>query len=184
MEEQQLVSRLQCGDEKAYKQIFVHYYSPLCEYASLYIPAADSEELVQELMLFIWENKENIVIESSLKSYLFTATKNRCLNAIQKNQYHERIYNRIYEKLKDKVEDPDFYLYNEMMENIEKAIDALPENYRETFILSRFGDMTNAEIALKLGVSVKTVEYRISNSLKLLRVSLKDYLPLLIGILF
>ena len=95
-----LVVSLQKGDENAYRQLFVKYYSPLCEYASQYISDDDSEELVQELMLFIWEARENLVIETSLKSYLFISTKHRCLNAIRKNQYHERIHNQIYEKIK------------------------------------------------------------------------------------
>lgn len=178
-----LTTSLQQGDENAYKQLFLKYYSPLCEYASHYISDDDSEELVQELMLFIWETRENLIIETSLKSYLFTSTRHRCLNAIKKQLYHERIHNQIYEKIKDQFEDPDYYLVNELSKNIRKAIDELPETYRDTFILSRFGEKTNVQIATELSISVKTVEYRISQALKILRHSLKDYLPLLIHIL-
>lgn len=178
-----LTASLQQGDENAYKQLFLKYYSPLCEYASHYISDDDSEELVQELMLFIWEMRENLVIESSLKSYLFTSTRHRCLNAIKKQLYHERIHNQIYEKIKDQFEDPDYYFVNELSENIRKAIDELPETYRKTFIMSRFGEKTNTQIAAELGISVKTVEYRISQSLKILRHTLRDYLPLLLSIL-
>ena len=77
MEENDLIMLLQKGNEDAYKQLFVKYYSPLCEYASQYISDDDSEELVQELMLFIWETKENLVIETSLKSYLFICLSTR-----------------------------------------------------------------------------------------------------------
>ena len=183
MDENNLTILLQQGDRNAYKQLFIKYYSPLCEYASQYISDDDSEELVQELMLFLWETRENLVIETSLKSYLFISTKHRCLNAIRKNQYHERIHNQIYEKIKDQFEDPDYYFVNELTENIQKAIENLPETYRETFAMSRFGEKTNVQIAEKLGISVKTVEYRISQALKILRFKLKDYLPLLINIL-
>lgn len=183
MDENNLTILLQQGDRNAYKQLFIKYYSPLCEYASQYISDDDSEELVQELMLFLWETRENLVIETSLKSYLFISTKHRCLNAIRKNQYHERIHNQIYEKIKDQFEDPDYYFVNELTENIQKAIENLPETYREIFAMSRFGEKTNVQIAEKLGISVKTVEYRISQALKILRFKLKDYLPLLINIL-
>ena len=183
MDENNLTILLQQGDRNAYKQLFIKYYSPLCEYASQYISDDDSEELVQELMLFLWETRENLVIETSLKSYLFISTKHRCLNAIRKNQYHERIHNQIYEKIKDQFEDPDYYFVNELTENIQKAIENLPETYRETFAMSRFGEKTNVQIPEKLGISVKTVEYRISQALKILRFKLKDYLPLLINIL-
>ena len=182
MDDNNLITLLQQGDRNAYKQLFIKYYSPLCEYASQYISDDDSEELVQELMLFLWETRENLVIETSLKSYLFISTKHRCLNAIRKNQYHERIHNQIYEKIKDQFEDPDYYFVNELTENIQKAIENLPETYRETFAMSRFGEKTNVQIAEELGISVKTVEYRISQALKILRFKLKDYLPLLINI--
>lgn len=176
MEESVLLDELRRGSEIAYKQLFIKYYSPLCEYASQYISDDDAEELVQELMLFIWETRESILIESSLKSYLFIATKHRCLNFIKKNQYHEQVHSEIYEKLKDQFEDPDYYMLEDLSVQIQKAIDELPENYRETFALSRFGEQTNVQIAAMQGISVKTVEYRITQSLKILRVKLKDYL--------
>lgn len=183
MDDISLAISLQKGDEDAFKQLFVKYYSPLCEYASQYISDDDSEELIQELMLFVWETRENLVIETSIKSYLFISTKHRCLNAIKKRQFHERIHNQLYEKIKDQFEDPDYYFINELTENIKKAIDELPDTYRETFALSRFGEQTNAQIAARLNVSVKTVEYRISQALKILRHILREYLPLLVGIL-
>lgn len=174
-----LVKQLQEGNSEAYKQMFIKYYSPLCEYISQYVTDEDAEELVQDLMLFIWENRKNIIITQSLKSYLFIAVKHRCLNAIQKNLYHKKVHTLLYEKLKEQFEDPDYYFVNELTENINNAIKELPDTYRDTFTLSRFGEQTNVQIAEQLGVSVKTVEYRISQSLKILRVKLKDYLPLL-----
>ncbi len=179
MNDDQILNLLQNNDKNAYKQLFLKYYSPLCEYASQYISDEDSEELVQDLMLFIWETRKSLIIGTSLKSYLFISTKHRCLNAINKQLYHERIHNHIYDKLKDQFEDPDYYFINELTEHINKAIKELPDTYRDTFTLSRFGELTNTQIATKLGVSVKTVEYRISQALKILRVRLKDYLPLL-----
>lgn len=179
MDEQLLATLLQRGDKEAYKTIFLTYYSPLCVYASTYVANSDAEELVQDLMLFVWESRENLIIENSLKSYLFAATRNRCLNAIQKRQYRQKVHYYIYEKLKEQFEEPDYYVLNELAENINKAIASLPEKYRETFELSRFGEKTNAQIAEELGVSLKTVEYRMTQSLKILRVKLKDYLPLL-----
>lgn len=180
MEDQILFLQLQeQGDEKAYKELFVKFYSPLCEYASQYIQDAEAEELVQDLMLYLWESRENLIIETSVKSYLFTATKHRCLNAIKKKLYHEQVHTVLYEKLREQFEDPDYYMIDELSVNIEKAIRELPEIYRETFKLSRFGELSNAQIANYLNVSIKTVEYRITQSLKILRVKLKDYLPLI-----
>ena len=181
LEEQDIivVEEIRKGNKDMYNRMFVHYYSPLCEYASHYVSDADAEELVQDVMLHVWETRDYFTVEKSLKSYLFVSVKNRCFNAIRDRRSRERIHNYLYENLKDQIEDPDYYLYNELAINIEKSINELPETYRETFQMSRFGEMQNAAIAAQLGVSVKTVEYRITQSLKILRVKLKDYLPLL-----
>ena len=169
---------LQRRDTKVFKEVFLKFYPPLCEYASQFIRENEAEELVQDFMLYIWENCESLVITQSLESYLFVAVKNRCLNAIKKNQYHQQAYSRIYELLKDELDDPNYYLANELAERIEIAINNLPETYRETFKMSRQKEMTNTQVAKALGVSVKTVEYRISQSLKILRHELREYLPM------
>ena len=175
----QLLEELSNGNEQAFKQLFVTYYSPLCEFATQYVSDKDAEEIVQDLMMHFWEKREFLVITGSVKSYLFTAVRNRCLNAIQRNKYKQVTHNYIYEKLKDTFQNPDCYMLEELSRHIEKAIRELPENYREVFSMSRFGDSTNKEIAERLGVSIKTVEYRITQALKILRVKLKDYLYLL-----
>ncbi|MDR0698796.1 MAG: RNA polymerase sigma-70 factor [Tannerella sp.] len=176
MDEQNLIALLNKGDRDSFKKLFERYYSPLCEYASRYVPDADAEELVQEYMIYLWEKRETLVIEVSLKAYLFAAVKYRCLNAIKQRLYRERIHNMLYEKMKDRIDDPNYYLANELAVMIRKAVDELPESYREVFVRSRFGISTNANIAKELGISVKTVEYRITQTLKILRIKLKDYL--------
>jgi RNA polymerase sigma-70 factor (ECF subfamily) len=60
-----------------------------------------------------------------------------------------------------------------------QTLEAMPENTKKIFTLSRLNDLTNKEIADKLGISIKDVEYHISKALKYLRISLKDYLPLI-----
>ncbi|MDR2775648.1 MAG: RNA polymerase sigma-70 factor [Tannerella sp.] len=176
MDEQCLITLLNKGDRNSFKRLFESYYSPLCEYASRYVSDVDAEELVQEYMVYLWENRETLVIETSLKAYLFAAVRYRCLNAIRQRLYRERVHNMLYEKMKDRTDDPDYYLANELAVMIRKAIDELPESYREVFVRSRFGIFTNVQIAKELGISVKTVEYRITQTLKILRVKLKDYL--------
>jgi RNA polymerase sigma-70 factor (ECF subfamily) len=176
MDEQCLINLLNRGDRNSFKILFDSYYSPLCEYASRYVPDADAEELVQEYMIHLWENRETLVVETSLKACLFAAVRYRCLNAIRQRLYRERVHSLLYEKMKDRTDDPDYYLTNELAAMIRKAVDELPEDYREAFVRSHFGDSTNVQIAKELGISVKTVEYRITQTLKILRVKLKDYL--------
>ena len=179
LEEQALLDEIRQGDKNAFNRMFLYFYSPLCEYASQFVSDADAEEIVQDMMLYVWENRKYLAVETSLKSYLFVSVKNRCFNAMRDRKARERIHNYLYEKLKDQIEAPDYYMLNELAIHLEKAVDELSEGYRETFRMSRFGEMSNATIAKMLDVSVKTVEYRITQSLKILRIKLKDYLPLL-----
>lgn len=82
--------------------------------------------------------------------------------------------------MSEQFETPDFYVLNELAIKFQEALDQLPESYREAFVMHRFNNKNYKEIAAELGVSQKTVEYRISQAIKLLKVHLKDYLPLLL----
>lgn len=174
---------IKSGDTRVFDRIFLQYYSPLCEYASKFIPDSDAEEIVQDMMVYLWENREYLFIGQSIKMYLFRSVRNRCFNNIRNGRTRERLHRYMGSRMKTYVDDPDYYMTDKVSEAVEKAINALPEKYRETFLLSRFegeGKKSYAEIAKIQGISEKTVEYRISQALKLLRVSLSDYLPVLI----
>ena len=107
--------------------------------------------------------------------------KNRCLTLISRNEIKQRIISTLYDNRHSEYEDPDFYVVEELSRKIEEALQRLPDSYREAFELNRFQHMTYSEIAIRLGVSSKTVDYRIQQALKLLRVELKDYLPILLA---
>jgi RNA polymerase sigma-70 factor (ECF subfamily) len=176
MDEALLLNEIRKGDPNAFNTMFIAFYSPLCEYTSQFISNENAEELVQNLMLYVWEERGNLTVERSLRSYLFASARNRALNAIRDNKYRQKVHSVLYEKLRGKFENPDYYMADDLSAKMEEIIDGLPESYRETFRLSRFGEMTNTKIASMLGVSVKTVEYRISRSLKILRTRLKELL--------
>lgn len=177
-----LFEKIQAGDVKAFDVLFMRYYPLLCAYAKQFVDFDDGQEIVQDVMVWFWENSSMQVIESSPKNYLFRAVKNRCLTLINRNELKQRVVSSMYENLQSQYEDPDFYIVEELTRNIENALSRLPETYREAFEMNRFQSMTYNEIAEKLNVSSKTVDYRIQQALKLLRVELKDYLPLLMAL--
>lgn len=177
-----LFQKIQTGDVKAFDVLFLRYYPLLCAYAKRYVDFDDGQEIVQDVMVWFWENRNMQVIESSLRNYLFKAVKNRCLTLINRNELKQHIVNTLYDNLQSHYEDPDFYVVEELARNIEAALSRLPESYREAFEMNRFHNMTYQEIAQKLNVSSKTIDYRIQQALKLLRVELKDYLPLLMAL--
>lgn len=176
------IDLLRTGDEETFDTVYKEYYRGLCAFASQYIEQNECEEVVQDVMMWLWENRKALEPGMSLKSLLFTIVKNKCLNNITHTQIRNQVHEKLYEKFQDKFENPDFYL-GELMALASKAIRELPDDYRIAFELNRFENLTYNEIAEKMGVSSKTIAYRISQALKILREKLKDYLPLLIWLL-
>jgi len=175
--DQKTLLGLKAGSEKAYDAVYKQYYGGLFAFASQYVSVSDCEEIVQDVMMWLWENRKTIANEATLKSLLFTMTRNKCLNSIEHQQVKKRVHEQLYEKFINQFEDPDFYIPGELMEKLEQAIKRLPEDYRKAFEMNRFDDLTYKEIATKLEISEKTIAYRISQALKILRKELKDYLP-------
>ena len=175
-----LLERLERCDMPAYEEIFTRYYSTLCAYTRLYVRGGEiGENIIQDLMLWLWENRTTLHITESLSRYLFRATRNRCLKYLNHEMIERRVLGQLSEKLHDQFETPDFYVIEELQERIRKAVEQLPPSYREAFELNRFQHKTYEEIAILLNVSPKTVDYRIQQSLKILRITLKEYLPLI-----
>lgn len=176
----EILEKLKAGNVQAFDIIYCQYYRGLFAFASQYVDESDCEEIIQDVMLWLWENHHILIPELSLKSLLFSAVKNKCLNRIAHLQMRQRVHERLYERYKEVFEDPDFYIEGEILSLISKAINELPEDYRKAFELNRFENLTYNEIAEMTGVSFKTVAYRISQSLRILRAKLKDYLPLIL----
>ena len=179
-----LLSAVQRGDQKAFDTLFRRYYPMLCAYGHRFVELEDAEEIVEDSLLWIWENRETLVIESSLNSYLFKMVYRRALNKLAHIDATQRADTRFYEDMQEMLQDTDYYQIEELAKRIEDAVAALPESYREAFVMHRFRDMSYKEIAETLGVSPKTIDYRIQQALKQLRVDLKDYLPLLLPLFF
>ena len=182
-EERFLLSAMQRGDLKAYGVLFRRYYPMLCAYATKFVELKDAEEVVQDVMLWLWENRETQTFETSLSQYLFKTVYHRAINQIVRHQSQLRADTLFYENMQEMLQDTDFYQLEELQKRIREAVDALPPAYREAFVMHRFDNKSYKEIAEILQVSPKTVDYRIQQALKQLRITLKDYLPLILLLL-
>jgi RNA polymerase sigma-70 factor (ECF subfamily) len=170
------LQRLRAGDERAFDAIYRDYYKGLYAFAANYISEYECEEVIQDVMMWLWENRSSLIPGMSLRSLLFTIVRNKCLNRITHLQIRQKVHHKLYAKYFHRFEDPDFYATTEIFNSLTNAIDELPQPYREAFIMNRFQNFTYNEIAEKAGVSAKTVAYRISRSLLILREKLKDYM--------
>ena len=182
LSEQEIVSAIRQGDERIFEDTFRKYYQSLCNYANSILKEMDeAEEVVQNLFLSIWEKRTDLEINVSLKSYLYRAVHNHCLNRIKHlkireeyQQYATNFYDSSYESVSQTV------MTNELEQKIEEAIRKLPEQCRLIFRMSRFDELKYHEIAKQLELSPKTIENQIGKALKFLRIELAEYLPLII----
>lgn len=178
-----LLQRMQQGDKKAFDTLFRKYYPILCAYAHRFVDLEDAEETVQDTLLWLWENKKTLIIKTSLSAYLFKMIHHRALNRLAQQDAINRANTLFYEKMQEMLQDTDYYQIEELTRRIKDAVNLLPPSYREAFVMHRFHDMSYKEIAAILNVSTKTVDYRIQQALKQLKIELKDYLPLLLSCL-
>ncbi|MBK7649799.1 MAG: RNA polymerase sigma-70 factor [Flammeovirgaceae bacterium] len=178
--EKQVLETLQLGNESAFEMIFRTYYQPLCRYAYSFLQdKEEAEEVVQSSFITVWDKRNSLTIETSVKSYLYRMVRNGCLNVIkhekvkQQHVAHELAVMEVsHESVSQKVQAA------ELETKISEAIKTLPEQCRLVFQLSRFEELKYQEIADQLQISIKTVENHMGKALKLMRVQLKDYLPL------
>lgn len=170
-------------DEVVFEAQFKNYFGPLHAYAQALLKDGEAaNEIVQTVFLKLWEKREGLEISISLKAYLYKCVYYDCLNYIK----HEKVkkkhleLNR-YEMANTKSMDASFSVEDqEMQSKLNHALDNLPEKCRRVFLLSRMEELKYKEIALRLGLSVKTVEAHMGKALKTLRIELAEFLPLLI----
>ena len=182
MDETFLIDGIKTRNKIVFDFIFHYYYSGLCAFAERITGNQETaEDIVQDLFVTLWVKNTQLVISSSLKNYLFTSVKNRSLDFLK----HEKTKAKRLNNLAQTNQYPEnfsslWFAESELKDIIEGCLEKLPQRCREIFIMSRFEDLKNQEIADKLGISKRTVELQISNALKSLRYSLKPYLPALI----
>jgi len=147
----------------------------------------DAEDILMDAVASLWENRDKWNEDSNMFALLLTIIKNKSLNYLSREQTRLRIEDDITSHQKRelnlrvsslKVCNPDMIFRTEVHQIVRKSLEKLPKQSRQVFVLSRFKYLTNKQIAEKLGVSIKTVEFHMTKVLKILRNDLKDYLVL------
>lgn len=181
------IAQVRCGDRLAFRLIFERYYETLLSFALRYLRRmADAEGAVQDVFLWIWENREKWRVEGSLKTYLYSAVKHRCLDLIRKKALKEKY---VSEEMANQQANPGHHdfpvdLDGEKFEHIVRnAIEMLPERARIIYKMSRSDGLTYNEIAKILEISPKTVESQMSRALDILRTRLSRYFMMLLTVL-
>lgn len=176
-EELFIFQRMVDGDKRAFRFFFDKYYTDLCNFIHLYTNDSEiAQELVQDIYVYLWENREKITIRSSVKSYLYSASKNKSLNYIRNEKIKLRLFKNYKEQQTDSGQPDESYLdTSQLQEILKKSIASLPERCREIYVLSREEELTHKEIAERLNLSPKSVENQIGIALKKMREQLQPF---------
>jgi RNA polymerase sigma-70 factor, ECF subfamily len=167
---------------KKFERLFKELFSPLCGFSLKYIyDLDDAKNLVHEVFVSVWEKFESLPDDTNYKSYLYTAVRNKSLNFIRDKKKHIVLEDMNSE---EPVEENLVMETAELEKEIEMALQALPEKCREVFEMNRQEGLKYAEIAQKLNISIKTVEAQMSKALAILREHLKEFIIILIFLLF
>lgn len=170
-------------DQEAFKELFYDFYPSLCVFAQRYISSPETcEDIVQETFYNLWKNRKKTEITSSFRNLLITSVKNNCVDYLRRQSVRQIHSER--HSCQEIIDTPEeIYTISELEKMLKMALDRLPPNIRKAFEMSRFENMTYNKIAEDMDVSPKTVEAYISKALSILRIELKDYLPLVLFLL-
>ena len=177
IEEIKLLDLIRNGNPKAFERLFKLYYATLCSYLRTIIQEREIiEEIVQDVFVNIWENRNNLSPKGNLKSYLFKAVRNRAINhykhiTVKLNSAEE--LRLIYFSESSDVEKQ--FDSQEINKLISRSVALLPEKCREIFTLIKFNGLSYQETADILNLSVKTIETQMGRALKRLKESLLIY---------
>ena len=174
------------NDEKAFEALFRECFLILHEYALFYTAnSKQAEDIVQDIFLKMWESRDKLIINTSLKAYLFRSVHNNCIQYLRRQSVRKKYDDSHQVKLQESLIMSHLFFESGLSKLFEEeigtlknnAINTLPEKTRKIYILSRDKYLKNSKIAELLDITEKTVEYHISRALVALRQQLKDYIP-------
>lgn len=171
----------------SFNEIYTSYYKKSFFFAKSYVhDDLAAEDIASDSLIKLWEKLKTEKIDY-IEPLLLTILKNKALDYLK----HEEVKRTAFESMVDWHQqelsiristlescDPNEIFSDEVESIIRETLKLLPEQTRRIFLLSRFENKSNKEIAEQMGISIKGVEYHISKALKALRITLKDYLPL------
>lgn len=167
-----LISGIKRDDYRSYNQLFIRYYNRLCLYVfKLTQSYSASEDIVQDLFIRLWMNRNKLEINGSISAYLYQASRNSALNYIRAENNRRKTMESI--PFQEETVDESLIEQVEFSAALYKCIEQLPARSKDVFMKSRFDGMKQQEISDELGVSVKTIKNQIWKSLQYLKACLE-----------
>jgi len=181
-----LLHELKSGKREALNGVFRYYYPKMMAYVASMVNPKVAEDIVQEVFLYIWENREKMYLGEGFQSYLYQAAYTRCMNYLRKKQSFEKYhssytYDKYWEDYQSLLEDDNSVIeklsVKDFYRHLYELLELLPPQRREVFILAYIKGMTAKEIAEQSQMSKRTVESHLYLTLRFLKkkMSKEDY---------
>ncbi|MBA4167767.1 MAG: RNA polymerase sigma-70 factor [Chitinophagaceae bacterium] len=170
--------------EAAFEQLFKTHFKKLFAYAFTIVKGEMlAEEMVQNVFYKIWEKKGTVDIQTSVSAYLYRSVYYESINHLKHLKVRDAYQKHAASNAAYQDNAATRVQLSELQKELETALSELPEQCRTIFQMSRFEELKYQEIADKLGLSIKTIENQMGKALRILRIKLADYLPLIIALL-
>ncbi len=167
METHLLLEKIKQGDKESFKRLFYHYYPRLVGYAQSYLyDKGKSEDVVQDVFLYLWEHAAQMEVKVSAQAYLYTMTRNRCLNVLRSLRLTDSLHTLdVLAQLDQpvslsKIADEPPAQYTRVLQ----IMDSFPQKMREVFQLRYFENYSYQEIASILNISLNTVKTQLKRA--------------------
>ena len=171
-----------------FEEKYIRYYRRCVLFAKSYVcDSVEAESIASEAMAVLWERKAAGEQFEMTLPFLFSVIRNKALRYLRKEKQRLKVRDEAGGAIIDEIQfristlescDPHALFESDVQAILHDTLGSMDGKTDRIFALSRFEGLSNREIAAELGISEKTVEYHISKALKVLRVALKDYLPL------
>ena len=182
LSDKEFISSLKKGDSKGYQFLVTSYHQKLCVYANSLTNDSDlAEDIVQNVFMSIWKNRNKLKDQFAVKSYLYKSVYNEFIDQYRKKKAVLTLEKKHIDALTYIVEEEDEKSLEKLISIVKKEIDKLPPKCKQTFLLSKEEGLTNLEISEYLNISIKSVEAHITKAFSVLRKSIGNKVN---GILF
>ena len=165
------LSKLKNGDHDAFKMVFEQYCERLFQFSYSYLKSREAaEDIVQEVFIKIWRNRNGIRTDASFQSYLFKITLNTVREYFNKLTKSNELKHELVLGLTDNSQNMDDVLdYQILLDKLEGFIENMPNKRKEAFVKKKIEGKSLKEIASEMGITTKAVEYHITEAMKFLK---------------
>lgn len=178
------------SESDIFGKLYTDYRLRFIRFAQTYLSSASlAEDMVMESLAYYWEHRKELKSDENIPAYLLTVIKHKCLNHLREERLHSERNSLLSDvalwELDFKINtlsscDPYELYSSEVQEIVNHTLSRLPSKTKQIFLMNRYENISYPEIAKRLDLNQKTIEYHISKALKELRIALKDYFPSLI----